>query len=109
MESFMDLTRGSLPILAVVAICAGIFSLGAVYDRFIFTQDSTDGRVTKLEMGLKELQSSVNVQGVALAKVAERLGEISEALKARSFDVYRFCLGLERVNKDRGFICPSDL
>lgn len=105
----MDLTRGSLPILAVVAICAGIFSLGVVYSRFIFTQDTTDSRVTKLETGLNDLQVSVNTQGTVLTKAVEKLGEISEALKTRSFDVYRFCLGLERVNKDRGFICPSDL
>lgn len=105
----MDLTRGSLPILAVVAICAGIFTLGVVYSRFVFTQDTTDSRVTKLEVGLRDLQSAVTTQGAALTKVAEKLGEISEALKTKSFDVYRFCLGLERVNKDRGFVCPGDL
>jgi len=105
----MDLTRGSLPILAVVAICAAIFTLGMIYDRFVFTQDTTDVRVTRLETSLKDLQASVNIQEQTLTKIAAKLGDLIEALKTRTFDVYRFCLGLERVNKDRGFICPSEL
>jgi len=100
---FLDLSKGYLPVIIVIALAALLFQAGAVY--------------TQLTGGSNDMRSDMTQIQSDVVKITQALGTVSQqisALQAQQPErdgymskagMYKFCLDFERLNK--GIRCPQ--
>jgi len=102
-NGFLDLSKGYLPVIIVIALAALLFQAGVVYTQLTGGSNDIRADVTQIQSDVVKITQAlgtVSQQIAALqAQQPERGGYMSKA------DMYKFCLDFERINK--GLRCPT--